>query len=184
MKIKSEKSIKEYLKKLPDDTIIKYYLDVEYSPFPVLVIQEYTRRFKRKTKDQMVKDLKTQTRLARQKTQELAKMAKKNKLVQEITSEKSEEIVKQAKKKGYEISETILQKSGMLKSRLKKRTKSGQKKGPGHCCPGHFFSGGEESNKVAQALKTRPPRLRKKMRSQRLLSPPTLLKRRRTNFRA
>ena len=127
MKIKSEKSIKEYLKKLPDDTIIKYYLDVEYSPFPVLVIQEYTRRFKRKTKDQMVKDLKTQTRLARQKTQELAKMAKKNKLVREVTSEKSEEIVKQAKKKGYEISETILQKSGMLKSRLKKRTKSEQK---------------------------------------------------------
>lgn len=127
MEIKSEKSIKEYLKKLPDDTIIKYYLDVEYSPFPVLVIEEYTRRFKRKTKDQIVKDLKYQTRLAKRKTEELGKMAKKNKLVHDLTSEKSEEIVKQAKKKGYEISETILQKSGMLKSRLKKSTKSGQK---------------------------------------------------------
>ena len=41
MEIKSEKSIKEYLKKLPDDTIIKYYSDVEYSPFPILVIEEY-----------------------------------------------------------------------------------------------------------------------------------------------
>ncbi|WP_232202968.1 hypothetical protein [Nitrosopumilus sp. SJ] len=50
MKFKSEKSIKEYLKKLPDDTVIKYYLDVEYSPFPVLVIEEYTRRFKKKQK--------------------------------------------------------------------------------------------------------------------------------------
>jgi hypothetical protein len=36
MELKSEKSIKEYLEKLPDDTIIKYYLDVEYSPFPII----------------------------------------------------------------------------------------------------------------------------------------------------
>ena len=122
MEIKSEKSIKEYLKKLSDDTIIKYYLDVEYSPFPILVIEEYTRRFKRKTKDQIIKDLKLQTNLARKKTHELGKMAKKNKLVHELTSEKSEEIIKQAKKKGYDISETILQKSGILKSRLKKST--------------------------------------------------------------
>ena len=127
MELKSEKSIKEYLKKLPDDTIIKYYLDVEYSPFPILVMQEYTRRFKRKTKDQIVKDLKFQTRLARKKTQELGKITTKNKLVHELTSEKSEEIVKQAKKKGYEISETILQKSGILKSKLKKNTRSKQK---------------------------------------------------------
>lgn len=129
MELKSEKSIKEYLKKLPDDTIIKYYLDVEYSPFPVLVIEEYTRRFKRKTKDQIVKDLKYQTRLARKKTKQLGKMAKKNKLVHELTNEKSEEIIKQAKKKGYEISETILQKSGRLGSRLKKTTKSRVQKG-------------------------------------------------------
>ena len=126
MELKTERSIKEYLKTLPDDTIIKYYLDVEYSPFPILVIQEYTRRFKQKTKDQIVKDLKFQTRLARKKTQELGKMAKRNKLVNELSSEKSEEIVKQAKKKGYEISESILQKSGMLKSRLKSRKKSSQ----------------------------------------------------------
>lgn len=127
MELKSEKSIKEYLKKLPDDTIIKYYLDVEYSPFPILVIEEYTRRFKRKTKDQIVKDLKFQTRLTKKKIQELGKMATKNKLVHELTSEKSEEIVKQAKKKGYEISESILQKSVMLKSKLKKSTQSRQK---------------------------------------------------------
>jgi hypothetical protein len=37
MELKSEKSIKKYLEKLPDDTIIKYYLDVEYSPFPILI---------------------------------------------------------------------------------------------------------------------------------------------------
>ena len=48
MVLKSEKSFKEYLKKLPDDTIIKYYSDVEYSPFPVILIQEYTRQFSTK----------------------------------------------------------------------------------------------------------------------------------------
>ncbi len=120
MELKSEKSIKEYLKTLPDDTIIKYYLDVEFTPFPVLLIEEYTRRFKRKTKDEIVKDLKYQTRLARKKAHELGRMAKKHKLVDDVTKEKSEEIIKQAKKKGYEISERIAKKSRTLRSRLKK----------------------------------------------------------------
>ncbi len=128
MKLKSEKSIKEYLKTLPDDTIIKYYLDVEFTPFPVILIEEYTRRFKRKTKDEIVKDLKYQTRLARKKAHELGKMAKKHKLVDDVTKEKSEEIIKQAKKKGYEISESIIKKSGRLRSKLKKSTKLGVQK--------------------------------------------------------
>ena len=54
MELKSEKSIKEYLKKLSDDTIIKYYSDVEYSPFPVLVIEEYARRFRQKSKNDII----------------------------------------------------------------------------------------------------------------------------------
>jgi hypothetical protein len=129
MEFKSEKSIKEYLKTLPDDTIIKYYLDVEYSPFPILLIEEYTRRFKRKTKDEIIKDLKFQTRLARKKTQELGQMAKEHKLVDDVTREKSDEIIKQAKKKGYELSEKIVKKSDRLKSKLKRDTKSGIQKG-------------------------------------------------------
>ncbi len=124
MELKSEKSIKEYLQTLPDDTIIKYYLDVEYSPFPVLVIEEYTRRFKRKTKNEIIKDLKLQSRLAKKKTQELGSMAKKYKLVDDVTRQKSEEIIKQAKKKGYKISENFLTKGSILGSRLKKKTKS------------------------------------------------------------
>jgi len=129
MEFKSEKSIKEYLKTLSDDMIIKYYLDVEYSPFPILLIEEYTRRFKRKTKDEIIKDLKFQTRLARKKTQELGQMAKKHKLVDDVTREKSDEIIKQAKKKGYEIGEKIAKKGGRLKSKLKRSTKSGVQKG-------------------------------------------------------
>ena len=123
MEIKSEKSVKEYLKKLPDDTIIKYYLDVEYSPFPILVIEEYTRRFKKKTKNEIIKDLKLQTRLAKKKTKELGSMAKKRKLVDDVTRQKSEEIIKHAKKKGYRISEKIATKGSTLKSKIKKRTK-------------------------------------------------------------
>ena len=114
MELKSEKSIKEYLEKLPDDTIIKYYLDVEYSPFPILVIEEYTRRFKRKTKNEIIKDLKLQSRLAKKKTKELGTMAKKHKLVDDVTREKSEEIIKQAKKKGYEISEKLVTRGSIL----------------------------------------------------------------------
>ncbi|EGG41400.1 hypothetical protein Nlim_1692 [Candidatus Nitrosarchaeum limnium SFB1] len=129
MEIKSEKSIAEYLKKLPDEVIIKYYLDVEYSPFPVLVIEEYTRRFKRKTKDEIIKGLKLQANLARRKTIELGKMARNNKLVNDVTIQKSEEIVKQAKKKGYIISEKIVKKGNTLGNKLKKTTKSGIKSG-------------------------------------------------------
>ena len=125
MELKSEKSIKEYLKTLSDDIIIKYYLDVEYSPFPILVIEEYTRRFKKKTKDEIIKDLKLQTRLARKKTQELGQMAKKHKLVDDVTRQKSEEVIKQAKKKGYQISEKIVTKSSALKTRLRKGAKTG-----------------------------------------------------------
>ena len=129
MELKSEKSIKEYLKTLPDDTIIKYYLDVEFTPFPVLVMEEYTRRFKRKSKDEIIKDLKTQTRLAKKKTKELGQMAKRHKLINDVTKQKSEEIINQAKKKGYEVSEQVIKKSKSLGSNLRNSTKSSIKKG-------------------------------------------------------
>ena len=129
MELKSEKSIKQYLEKLPDDTIIKYYLDVEYSPFPILIIEEYTRRFKRKTKNEIIKDLKFQSRLAKKKTKDLGSMAKKRKLVDDVTREKSEAIIKQAKIKGYEISEKLASKGSILGSKLKKKTKSTIKSG-------------------------------------------------------
>ncbi len=129
MKLKTEKSIKEFLKTLPDDTIIKYYLDVEYTPFPVLIIEEYTRRFKRKTKDEIIKDLKYQAHLARIKTQELGRMVKKHKLVDDVIRQKSEDIIKQARKKGYQISEQVIKKSGILGSKLRKSTKSSIERG-------------------------------------------------------
>ena len=129
MKLKTEESIKEFLKTLPDDTIIKYYLDVEFTPFPVLIIEEYTRRFKRKTKDEIIRDLKYQARLARKKTQELGRMVKKHKLVDDVVRQKSEDIIKQARKKGYQISEQVVKKSGILGSKLRKSTKSSIERG-------------------------------------------------------
>lgn len=124
MVLKSEESFKEYLKKLSDETIIRYYSDVEYSPFPVLLIQEYTRRFEQKTKNQILKDLKYQTRLAKKKTQEIGQMAKKRKLIDDVTKQKSQEIVSQAKKKGFKITEKISDKRHVLGSKLKTTTKS------------------------------------------------------------
>lgn len=114
---------------MPDDTIIKYYLDVEFTPFPVLVIEEYNRRFKRKSKDELINDLKYQARLARKKTRELRNLAKKNQLVDDVTRQKSYEILQQAEKKGYQISESIARKGGVLGSRITKGTKSSLKKG-------------------------------------------------------
>jgi len=135
--MKSEKSIKEYLKTLPDDIIIKYYLDVEFSPFPILVIEEYTRRFKRKTKNEILKDLKFQAHLARKKTREISNMAKKHTLVNDMTKQKSEEIIGQAKRKGVIIGEKIIKRSTMLGSKLKKGTKSGIQLGKDLKTPTH-----------------------------------------------
>ncbi|MDH3793774.1 MAG: hypothetical protein OER78_01710 [Nitrosopumilus sp.] len=129
MELKSDKSIKEYLKTLPDETIIKYYLDVEFSPFPVLIIEEYSHRFKHKPKEEIIKKLKYQARLTRKKSQEFVKMAKKCKVLDDATRQKSEEIFKQAAKKGYKVSEDVIKKSGILGSKLKKSTKLGVKKG-------------------------------------------------------
>jgi len=122
--LKSETSFKEYLKKLPDDTIIEYYSDVEYSPFPIILIQEYARRFQQKSKNEIIKDLKYHTRLARKKTQEISKMAKKHTSVNDLTKQKTQEIINQAKRKGYSIGEKISNKHHNLSSILKKTTKS------------------------------------------------------------
>lgn len=89
------------------------------------MIEEYTQRFKRKTKDEIIKDLKYQARLARKKTRELGKMAKKRKLVDDVTKQKSEEIINHAKKKGFEIGKIISRKKANLETQIKKTAKSG-----------------------------------------------------------
>jgi chorismate synthase len=124
MVLKSESSFKEYLKKLPDHTIIEYYSDVEYSPFPIILIQEYARRFQQKNKNEIIKDLKYHTQLARKKTQEINKMAKKRISVDDLTKQKTQKIIEQAKRKGYSIGKKISIKHHNLSSTLKKTAKS------------------------------------------------------------
>ena len=124
MALKSESSFKEYLKKLPDNTIIEYYSDVEYSPFPIILIQEYARRFQQKSKNEIIEDLKYHTQLARKKTQEISKMAKKHTSVDDLTKQKTQKIIEQAKRKGYRIGEKISIKHHNLSSTLKKTAKS------------------------------------------------------------
>jgi predicted HNH restriction endonuclease len=123
--IKSEKSIREYLKTLSDDQIIRYYLDVEFTPFPVLIIEEYTRRFKQKTRDEILKKLRYQAKLAKRKSSQLMAMAKRQKLIGDVTKQKSEEIFGQARKKGYKISESLLKKSVILQSKMKRGAQKG-----------------------------------------------------------
>lgn len=125
MELKSEKSIRKYLKTLSDDQIIKYYLDVEFSPFPVLIIEEYTRRFKLKTKDEIMKKLKYQARLAKRKSSQLTNMVKRKKLISDLTQKKSEEIIHQASQKGFQVSESLLKKGSTLQSKVKKSAQKG-----------------------------------------------------------
>lgn len=127
--LKSEKSIKEYLKTISDDSVIKYYLDIEFCPFPILIIEEYTRRFKQKSKPEIIRKLKRQAEFAQKKVRRSHYFAKKQKPLDEITVEKSEEFLKEAKKRGYEASETIIKKGKTLGSKIKKVTTTGAKKG-------------------------------------------------------
>ena len=127
--LKSEKSIKEYLKTLSDDDIIRYYVDVEFSPFPILIIQEHARRFNNKTKNEIIKGIQHQEKFARNKVKVLDRQVAKKQTLSDLKIKKSGEFLMQAKKKGYDVNDSFLKKSGILGSELKKRAKSSIKKG-------------------------------------------------------
>lgn len=42
-----EKNIKTYLKSLSDSQLKIFFENLEYTPFPILLIKEYKRRFKK-----------------------------------------------------------------------------------------------------------------------------------------
>lgn len=104
MQLKTEKSFRDFLKTLPDDAIIRYYLDVEWSPFPILIIKEYQQRFKSKTKDQILNSLRLQANVARKKSKYMKRLVKRKGIdVMAISRIKADEIKKAAKKKGFDI---------------------------------------------------------------------------------
>ena len=75
MNKKSEEFFIKYLKTLPNSHIKQFYNDVEWTPYPVLVIKEFQRRFK--PKDTVFLDkLLESVDDAKMKGQKIGKMAK------------------------------------------------------------------------------------------------------------
>ncbi len=72
---KSEKYLIKYLKSLPDNQIKQFYDAVEWTPYPVLVIKEFQRRFKPKDAEFLDKLLESVDD-AKKKGQKIGKLAK------------------------------------------------------------------------------------------------------------
>ena len=75
MNKKSEEFFIKYLKTLPNSHIKQFYNDVEWTPYPVLVIKEFQRRFKPKDAEFLDKLLESVDD-AKRKGQKIGKMAK------------------------------------------------------------------------------------------------------------
>ena len=75
MNKKSEEFFIKYLKTLPNSHIKQFYDDVEWTPYPVLIIKEFQRRFKPKDAeflDKLVESVDD----AKKKGQKIGKLAK------------------------------------------------------------------------------------------------------------
>lgn len=92
---KSEKYFKEYLSNISDNQLIRFYNDLEWTPFPVLVLKEYQNRFKSKNKKEVLEKLKNHSKLAKEKT----------KILQSIAKKEGSKATKKLKTKGKEIGE-------------------------------------------------------------------------------
>ena len=75
MNEKSEDFLIKYLKTIPDKHIKQFYNDVEWTPYPVLVIKEFQRRFKPNDEEFLEKLLESVDE-AKRKGQKIGKLAK------------------------------------------------------------------------------------------------------------
>ena len=94
---KSESYFKDYLKNITNEQLVQFYDDVEWTPFPVLVIKEYQNRFKVKNKKEIIEKLKDHAEVAKEKTQELRSLAKS----------RGSKVTKKIKTKGKELTKSI-----------------------------------------------------------------------------
>ncbi len=69
-----------------DSQIKRYYQDLEWTAFPVLIMNEYQKRFNAKNSKKVIDKLRAQTEIAKQQSDVLRKIA----------TEKGSEILKQA----------------------------------------------------------------------------------------
>ena len=99
---KSEKYFKDYLKNISDDQLVQFYNDVEWTPFPVLVLKEYQNRFQTKNKKEVIEKLKIHAKNTKEKTKELQSLAKKR------SSKVAKKIKTKSKKLSKSIGETTL----------------------------------------------------------------------------
>jgi len=103
---KSEDFLIKYLKTLPDKHIKQFYNDVEWTPYPILVIKEFQRRFKPNDEEFLEKLLESVDE-AKRKGQKIGKLAKIRGLKQ------SKQVRAQAKKT---VSKKITKAKRMLRS--------------------------------------------------------------------
>ena len=99
---KSEKYFRDYLSNITDDQLIHFYDDLEWTPFPVLVLKEYQNRFKSKNKKEVLQKLKTHSKIARDKTQQLTSIAKAR------STKVTKKITTRGKKLGESIEERVV----------------------------------------------------------------------------
>ena len=97
MQQKSERYFKEYLENITNEQLVQFYNDLEWTPFPVLVIKEYQDRFKPKNKKELLQKLKAHTKIAKEKSLELKSLAKN----------KSTKTAKELQSKGKKLSKSI-----------------------------------------------------------------------------
>ena len=81
MNNKSEDFFENYLKNIPNEQLLQFYEDLEWTPFPILVIREHQRRFKTKNKREALKKLRTQADLALQYSSKLSEKIKSKKII-------------------------------------------------------------------------------------------------------
>jgi hypothetical protein len=98
---KSESFFKDYLHNITNEQLVQFYDDVEWTPFPVLVIKEYQNRFKVKNKKEIIEKLKDHAEVAKEKTQELRSLAKS----------RGSKVTKKIKTKGKELTKSISEKT-------------------------------------------------------------------------
>ena len=72
---KSEAHLIKYLKSLPDNQIKQFYDAVEWTPYPILVIKEFQRRFKPNDEEFLEKLLESVDE-AKRKGQKIGRLAK------------------------------------------------------------------------------------------------------------
>lgn len=126
MDIKCDKYFENYLKSISDQQLITFYRDIEYTHFPILVINEYQRRFKTISRKGVNKKLRIQKALEKIRRDHLSYLAK---LSQPELNKVLKEIIKDVKIKRDYFSRLATKKGSEVGILLKDQTQKGLESG-------------------------------------------------------